>query len=180
LDGTKEFLSRTGEFTVNIALVIGHTPALGVVYAPVRGTLYMGVVGVGAWRTTDGFAAQTIRAQPQAHVPVRVVGSKSHRGASLDGYLQRLGPHELIPIGSSLKLCLVAEGAADLYPRLGPTSEWDTGAGQAVLEAAGGVVVTTGGGALEYNRKAALMNPDFLAYGDRDRDWPIPLCSPAG
>jgi len=175
LDGTKEFLSRNGEFTVNIALIIGHAPALGVVYAPVPHTLYMGVVGVGAWKTVGSGPAQAIRVRPQAATPVRVVGSKSHRGASLDGYLKRLGPHELVAIGSSLKLCLVAEGTADLYPRLGPTSEWDTAAGQAVVEAAGGLVVSTTGTRLEYNRKAELLNPEFLAYADRRRDWLAPL-----
>jgi 3'(2'), 5'-bisphosphate nucleotidase len=171
LDGTKEFLSRNGEFTVNIALIIGHAPALGVVYAPVPHTLYMGVVGVGAWKTVGSGPAQAIRVRPQAATPVRVVGSKSHRGASLDGYLERLGPHELVAIGSSLKLCLVAEGAADLYPRLGPTSEWDTAAGQAVVVAAGGCVVTTDGAPLAYNRKPALLNPEFLVFADRSRDW---------
>jgi 3'(2'), 5'-bisphosphate nucleotidase len=175
LDGTKEFLSRNGEFTVNIALVVGHRPALGVVYAPARDTLHLGVVGVGAWRTVGGDPAHSIRAQARAHVPARVVGSRSHRGASLDAYLARLGPHELVPIGSSLKLCLIAEGSADLYPRLGPTCEWDTAAGQAIVEAADGFVVTAAGAPLEYNNKPELLNPDFLAYGDRDRDWLMPL-----
>jgi 3'(2'), 5'-bisphosphate nucleotidase len=171
LDGTKEFLSRNGEFTVNIALIIGHAPALGVVYAPVRHTLYTGVVGAGAWKAVGSGPAQAIRVHPQAATPVRVVGSKSHRGASLDGYLERLGPHELVAIGSSLKLCLVAEGAADLYPRLGPTSEWDTAAGQAVVVAAGGFVVTRDGKPLEYNRKADLLNPEFLVYADPSKGW---------
>jgi 3'(2'), 5'-bisphosphate nucleotidase len=175
LDGTKEFLSRSGEFTVNIALIVGHNPALGVVYAPVRDTLYVGVVGNGAWRTVAGDPPQMIHVRPQAATPVRVVGSKSHRGASLDAYLERLGAHELLSIGSSLKLCLIAEGTADLYPRLGPTSEWDTAAGHAVVLAAGGHVVSTSGVPLEYNRKPDLLNPEFLAYADSGRDWLRPL-----
>jgi 3'(2'), 5'-bisphosphate nucleotidase len=177
LDGTKEFLSGNADFTVNIALVVGHTPVLGVVYAPARATLYVGVVGVGAWRVIRDGVEQPIRVQPHASTPVRVVGSKSHRGASLDGYLERLGQHTLVAIGSSLKLCLVAEGSADLYPRLGPTSEWDTAAGHAVVVAAGGLVVTAAGAPLEYNHKADLLNPEFLVYADRSRDWLAPLAS---
>ena len=171
LDGTREFLSRNGEFTVNIALIVGHAPTLGVVYAPVPQTLYIGVVGAGAWRSIHGSPVQAISVQPHASTPVRVVGSKSHRGASLDSYLVKLGSHKLVPIGSSLKLCLVADGSAYLYPRLGPTSEWDTAAGQAVVVAAGGFVVTTHGTPLEYNRKADLLNPEFLVYADSNRDW---------
>jgi 3'(2'), 5'-bisphosphate nucleotidase len=102
---------------------------------------------------------------------VRVVGSRSHRGASLDAYLERLGEHVMVPMGSSLKLCLVASGEADVYPRLGPTSEWDTAAAQAVVEAAGGRVVQTNNQALLYNAKADILNPEFLVYGDQSRDW---------
>jgi 3'(2'), 5'-bisphosphate nucleotidase len=100
-----------------------------------------------------------------------VVGSRSHRGDSLDGLLARLGPHELRPMGSALKFCLVAEGSADFYPRLGPTSEWDTAAAQAVLEVAGGAVTTLDGQPLRYNRRDTLLNPNFIAFGDRTRDW---------
>ena len=177
LDGTKEFLSRNGEFTVNIALVSAHSPVLGVVYAPVPDTMYLGIVGAGAWCQRTGEPMRAISAQPRAAHPIRVVGSKSHRGASLDHYLDRLGPHTLVPVGSSLKLCMVAEGAADLYPRLGPTSEWDTAAGHAVVLAAGGHVVTRAGLPLEYNCKADLINPDFLVYADISQDWLAPLSS---
>jgi 3'(2'), 5'-bisphosphate nucleotidase len=100
-----------------------------------------------------------------------VVGSKSHRGDSLDGLLARLGPHELKPVGSSLKLCLVAEGAADFYPRLGPTMEWDIAAAQAVLECAGGYLTDLDGQPLRYNTRASLLNPHFIAYGDASRNW---------
>ena len=171
LDGTKEFVSRNGEFTVNIALIEGHAPALGVVHVPARDTTYWGLPGIGAWRQAAAAPVQQIQVQRRAASPVRVVGSKSHRGDSLDGFLARLGPHELVPVGSSLKFCMVAEGAADIYPRLGPTCEWDTGAAQAVVVAAGGAVVQLTGAPLDYNAKADLLNPSFLVYADPDRDW---------
>jgi 3'(2'), 5'-bisphosphate nucleotidase len=102
---------------------------------------------------------------------VRVVGSRSHRGPDLDGYLERLGPHEMVPMGSSLKFCIVAEGNADVYPRLGPTSEWDTAAAEAVLTAAGGRVVASDGQPIAYNKGPDLLNPWFIASGDDSRDW---------
>lgn len=171
LDGTREFLARNGEFTVNIALIEGHTPALGVVHVPVTGRTYWGVPGEGAWRREGDAVPVAIRTQQPACVPLRVVGSRSHRGDTLDAYLARLGVHELVSVGSSLKFCMVAEGGADLYPRLGPTSEWDTAAAQAVVEAAGGTVVKLDGTPLEYNTKADLLNPHFFVYADRSRDW---------
>jgi 3'(2'), 5'-bisphosphate nucleotidase len=171
LDGTKEFLSRNGEFTVNIALIDNQRPVLGVVTVPVQDLNYWGIPGQGSWRSVGAGPAIAIRATQQAANPVRVVGSKSHRGDSLDAFLARLGPYELLPVGSSLKFCMVAEGAADLYPRLGPTSEWDTAAAQAVVEGAGGCVVTLDGRPLAYNTKAELLNPHFFVYADRSRDW---------
>jgi 3'(2'), 5'-bisphosphate nucleotidase len=171
LDGTKEFLSRNGEFTVNIALIEGHVPALGVVHVPVTATSYQGLPGAGAWRQRAGGPAEAIRVAPKSAAPVRVVASRSHRGDSLAAFLARLGPHELVPVGSALKFCLVAEGAADVYPRLGPTSEWDTAAGHAVVTAAGGTVSGLDGAALRYNTREALLNPSFVAFGPNDRDW---------
>lgn len=171
LDGTKEFLSRNGEFTVNIALIEGHTPVLGVVHVPARDLTYWGATQQGSWRQVGRQPAQQIRVQPQSSSPVRIVGSKSHRGDSLDAFLARVGPHELIPVGSSLKLCMVAEGSADVYPRLGPTSEWDTAAAQAVVLGAGGVVAQLTGQPLDYNAKESLLNPFFVVYADRRRDW---------
>jgi 3'(2'), 5'-bisphosphate nucleotidase len=171
LDGTREFLNRNGEFTVNIALVADQTLRLGVVYAPVLGLLYWGLPGSGAWRIDGANEPMAIHVQAQASVPVRVVGSRSHRGDSLDTFLARLGPYEFTPIGSSLKFCRVAEGAADVYPRLGPTSKWDTAAAHAVLSAAGGVVMTTAGVPLTYDARDNLLNPSFVAYADRERDW---------
>lgn len=171
LDGTKEFLARNGEFTVNIALVAHHAPVLGVVGVPARDTIYTGLEGAGATRISGHEPAVPIQVQVPAAACARVVGSRSHRGDSLDAFLARLGPHELVPTGSALKFCVVAEGGADVYPRLGPTSEWDTAAAQAVLCAAGGAVVTTDGAPLRYNTKPELLNPFFIAYGDRGRDW---------
>jgi 3'(2'), 5'-bisphosphate nucleotidase len=171
LDGTREFLSRNGEFTVNIALIEGHAPVLGVVHVPVTATTYQGLVGVGAWRQRAAEPAQSIHVAQRSATPPRVVGSRSHRGDSLDAFLARIGPHELLAIGSALKFCLVAAAAADVYPRLGPTSEWDTAAAHAVLVAAGGAVCALDGGALEYNARESLLNPFFVAFGPRDRDW---------
>ena len=172
LDGTKEFINRNGDFTVNIALIQAGRPVVGVVYVPVTGLAYYGCVGVGAFRRDkDGQAAPIKTRKLIAGSPVKVVASRSHRGELLDGYLARLGPHETVSRGSSLKFCLVAEGAADVYPRLGPTSEWDTGAGHAVLLAAGGDVVSAEGGPLKYNAKESLLNPHFIAFADGSRDW---------
>jgi 3'(2'), 5'-bisphosphate nucleotidase len=171
LDGTKEFLSRNGQFTVNVALVENHEPVLGIVHVPVGDRCYLGVPGEGAWRVAGEGAREPIRVTARAADPVRIVGSRSHRGDSLDGFLARVGRHQLLPVGSSLKFCMVAEGAADVYPRLGPTSEWDTAAAHAVVLAAGGSVMTLEGAPLRYNTRDSLLNPFFLVAGPADRDW---------
>jgi len=171
LDGTKEFISRNGEFTVNIALIHDHRAVFGVVYVPVTQTLYVGTQGEGAFKQVGVGLLQSIQPTIPSKVPPRVVGSRSHRGELLDAYLTKLGPHELVSMGSSLKFCLLAEGKADLYPRLGPTSEWDTAAAQAVVEAAGGSVVTLDGKPLRYNTKENILNPHFFVYADTSRHW---------
>ncbi len=171
LDGTKEFVKRNGEFTVNIALIDNGRPVLGVVHVPVMQKTYVGCEGAGAQLRQRDRPAAPIRVNPKSRQPVRVVGSRSHRGASLDAYLARLGDHEIVPMGSSLKFCVVAEGGADLYPRLGPTSEWDTAAAQAVVEQAGGRVVTLDGKAMTYNSRSDILNPHFFVIGADDRDW---------
>jgi 3'(2'), 5'-bisphosphate nucleotidase len=172
LDGTKEFIKRNGEFTVNIALIREHVPVLGVVHVPVFGSDYYGAAGVGARRQIGAKPSERLTPSRLGGGPVRVVGSRSHRGSSLDAYLERLGEHEMVPMGSSLKICLVAAGDADVYPRLGPTCEWDTAAAQAVVEAAGGKVVNAGDGKpLRYNTKAEYLNPFFIVYADSSRDW---------
>jgi len=170
LDGTKEFVQRNGEFTVNIALVDRQRPVLGVVHAPVLERTYYACEGAGAFRSDKTATGKTIRVAKRGPGAVRVVGSRSHRGSSLDAFLSRVGAHELVEVGSSLKLCLVAEGQADVYPRLGPTSEWDTAAGQCVLEQAGGHVLKLDGEPLEYNREDTL-NPSFIGYADSATDW---------
>ena len=171
LDGTKEFVNRNGEFTVNIALIEDGRPVLGVVHVPVQAKTYVGCEGLGAQRRNEDSDPVSIRVSASSESPLRVVGSRSHRGASLDAFLARVGEHEMIPMGSSLKFCVVAEGGADLYPRLGPTSEWDTAAAQAVVEQAGGRVVTLDGKPMKYNAKADILNPHFMVIGASDRDW---------
>jgi 3'(2'), 5'-bisphosphate nucleotidase len=171
LDGTKEFLARNGEFTVNVALIVGHEPVLGVVAVPARDLVYAGAPGRGATRAEGSSAPRSIVTRRPAAAPIRVVGSRSHQDPALGALLARLGPHELIAVGSALKFCIVAEGGADFYPRLGPTSEWDTAAAHAVLKAAGGQVVSPDGEPLRYNARETLLNGPFLAYGDPTRDW---------
>jgi 3'(2'), 5'-bisphosphate nucleotidase len=163
LDGTREFVKRNGEFTVNIALVRDHEPVLGVVSAPAQGLLYWGALGVGAFSHHRGAAQIPIQVSAPQN-PLRVVGSRSHASAETAAYLTRLGPHVMTGIGSSLKFCLLAAGKADLYPRFGPTSEWDTAAGQALLEAAGGHVTRLDGHRLRYNCRDSVINGDFLAF----------------
>lgn len=171
LDGTKEFIKKNGEFTVNIALIENGSPITGVVHVPVTGVSYLGVAGGGAFRLL-GEEMTPISVQKPATMPRRVVASRSHRGEAVDAYLAKLGEHEVVSMGSSLKLCLVAEGKADVYPRLGPTSEWDTAAAHAVVVAAGGEVVEAETGKpLRYNMKETLLNPWFIAYGDDTIDW---------
>jgi 3'(2'), 5'-bisphosphate nucleotidase len=171
LDGTKEFVNRNGEFTVNIALIEANRPVFGVVYVPVEDKTYFGCANYGAELRDAAAAPVKIHVADGTAKPARVVGSRSHRGASLDGFLDKLGDYEMHPMGSSLKFCLVAEGTADIYPRLGPTSEWDTAAAQAVVEQAGGSVITLDGKPLSYNSKEEILNPHFLVIGPDDRDW---------
>jgi len=163
LDGTREFVKRNGEFTVNVALVVEHEPLLGVVAAPALEVMFWGAAGVGAFGLTEGGAQRRIHTAPPHH-PLRVVGSRSHASKETAAYLTRLGPHVVTQMGSSLKFCLLAEGKAELYPRFGATSEWDTAAGQAVLEAAGGHVTRMDGHRLRYNCRESVINGDFVAF----------------
>lgn len=167
LDGTKEFVSRNGEFTVNIALIEQGTPRWGLVYAPVLDKLWYGGKGIGAWCVADG-RHEAIQTRPHDAGQVwRVVGSRNHLSQETLEYLARFGELErgeieLVSMGSSLKFCIIAEGEAELYPRLAPTCEWDTGAAQAVLEGAGGSVTQLDGSPLCYN-KPDILNPWFVA-----------------
>jgi 3'(2'), 5'-bisphosphate nucleotidase len=165
LDGTKEFLSRNGEFTVNIALIEDRSPVLGVVLAPARGLMWWGVVGESAWIRGNG-DARPIAVRPRPKSGIVAVASRSHRDAETDAFLAEEGATDLISAGSSLKFCLVAEGKADVYPRFGPTMEWDTAAGHAVLLAAGGHMTTRDGKPFLY-QKPGFKNPGFIATGAR-------------
>lgn len=172
LDGTREFVKRNGEFTVNIALIDQQQSVLGVVLAPVTGELYVAARGQGAWLQAHADGEwQRIRTRPLGQSPV-VAGSRSH-GGSQSTLLQRLigSDYELVPLGSSLKFCLIARGAADVYLRLGLTSEWDTAAAQCVLDEAGGAVLDLSGQPFRYNRGESLLNPEFIAVGDVAVDW---------
>jgi len=172
LDGTKEFIKKNGEFTVNIALIKDGVPVLGVVYAPVMNQTYVGVLGQGAYKITADAKAEISPKAWNKGETWKIVGSRSHQSPEIQALLDSLeGDTELVAMGSSLKLCLVAEGAAHLYPRLGPTCEWDTGAAQAVVEAAGGKVtiiedatdaLKADAKPLRYNQKDSVLNPYFL------------------
>lgn len=175
LDGTKEFVRGGDDFTVNIGLVRDHVPVLGIVYAPATGALYSGVAGGGAWKReiAAGVAGApvAIRARPAPSGPILVVASRSHRTPETDAYIGKFDVSDLVSAGSSLKFCLVAAGDADLYPRMGPTMQWDTAAGDAVVRAAGGTVVTLDGVPLPYGPSdcegvAAFGNPWFIVAGD--------------
>ncbi|WGL15582.1 3'(2'),5'-bisphosphate nucleotidase CysQ [Microbulbifer bruguierae] len=179
LDGTKEFIRRNGEFTVNVALIENGEPVLGVVHVPVLNITYAGAKSLGAIKQdASGEKTIAVRAmQPRLDSgdAIEVVASRSHGAGAVDALLERiegsLGETGLKNMGSSLKLCLVAEGAADLYPRLALTCEWDTAAAQAVVEAAGGIVVDEAFNLLRYNQKDELLNPFFYVIGDQSFDW---------
>lgn len=163
LDGTKEFIKRNGEFTVNIALIEKGEPVLGVVYAPAIDTAYCAARGLGAVKVTEQGKKVAINvSEPPADRAWRVVGSRSHADTETETWLNDIGEYELVPMGSSLKLCLVAEGAADIYPRLGLTSLWDTAAAHAVVNQAGGEVVQLNGQPLSYSNTGEVLNPYFI------------------
>jgi 3'(2'), 5'-bisphosphate nucleotidase len=199
LDGTKEFISRNGEFTVNIALIDKGVPVLGVVYVPVSDVCYagcslaslnMGLSGILSKDTdqyTKSYACKVLsnnrvvikvrcaQALVNAGLPIEVLASRHHRADAVDRLCAKIearwGQTQLRPMGSSLKLCLIAEGSADLYPRFGPTSEWDTAAAQAIVEAAGGYVLNASGVSLRYNQKESMLNPDFFVIGEDLSQW---------
>ena len=180
LDGTREFIKHNGEFTVNIALIENGVPTLGVVYAPALDEMYTAWQGGHAYAETpqndefddDARGVRRVQISTRARAkPLVVAGSRSHADPRMLTALDKVGAHELISLGSSLKFCRTAQGNADLYVRYGLTSEWDTAAGQCVLEQAGGGVTRLDGSRLTYNTKESLLNPDFLAFGDKSVDW---------
>ena len=169
LDGTKEFIKRNGEFTVNIALISAGRPIMGVVHVPVTGATYYGENGQGAFVKRPDSESVRIEANPvkMDQSGLRLVASRSHMSAEVEAYVKQFASPEIVSMGSSLKFMLIADNEADIYPRLAPTMEWDTGAAQAVLEAAGGSVINhETGQPLSYN-KENLLNPHFVAFGRR-------------
>jgi 3'(2'), 5'-bisphosphate nucleotidase len=176
LDGTREFVKRNGEFTVNIALIDEHKPVLGVVYAPVTELLYFAAHGNGAYKQIKTNPPQPIHTKPLDIQHPVVAGSRSHSDQKMQSFMRNLESRlgvtpELISMGSSLKICLVAEGIADVYPRLGPTSEWDTAAAHCILQEAGGDIVDEADTSLRYNTKESLLNPFFFATSGSPHHW---------
>ena len=170
LDGTREFVKRNGEFSVNLALIEDGEAIFGVVQAPVTGDLWHATRG-GPALHRSGANERVVQSRRPAHAPLRVAASRSHRDGRTDAFIARMGDVEPVGLGSSLKFCRLADGGLDVYPRFGPTSEWDTAAGQVVLESAGGIVVDRKGRPLRYNQRDTLLNGDFLAVGDPDLPW---------
>ncbi|MBL0040638.1 MAG: 3'(2'),5'-bisphosphate nucleotidase CysQ [Xanthomonadales bacterium] len=167
LDGTREFVKRNGEFCICIALIEEGAPTIGLVHAPVTGRCHYAARGMGAFVAAADGTTHGLRASHPA-ASWRVAGSRSHGDARSDGVLAKLGPNEHRPMGSALKFGLIAEAAADLYLRFGPTSEWDTAAGQCIVEEAGGAVLDLHGQPLRYNQRDSILNPDFVAFGALD------------
>ncbi|OOV88345.1 3'(2'),5'-bisphosphate nucleotidase CysQ [Oceanospirillum linum] len=172
LDGTKEFVKRNGEFTVNIALIKQGKPVLGVVYSPVKDWLYTGAEGLGAHAQYGSDSPVRLKTDPKYQPEIwRIVGSRSHGAERLEKFCAVLPAFQNVPMGSSLKLCLVAAGKSDLYVRFGPTGEWDTAAAQAVVEQAGGCVLDGDLKPLRYNQEASLLNPEFVVCQKVDPLW---------
>ncbi|HHJ36713.1 MAG TPA: 3'(2'),5'-bisphosphate nucleotidase [Gammaproteobacteria bacterium] len=172
LDGTREFIKRNGEFTVNIALIHRHKSILGVINVPVLDVDYFAWEKGGCYKAENKGEAKAISVKKlNDNARLTVAGSRSHGSEMMQHYMAKLGDVETLSMGSSLKFCLVAEGRADLYPRLGLTSEWDTAAAHCIVEQAGGYITKTDMTPLEYNTKDSLLNPFFFVFGDDSRDW---------
>ena len=172
LDGTREFIKRNGEFTVNIALIEDGVATWGVIQQPVTGACWHGGAGLGALIREGDAVNVAIHVRTPATAPLRIAASRSHRDERTQAVIDALPGSDVVGCGSSLKFCRIADGGIDLYPRFGPTSEWDTAAGQAILEGAGGAVLDPRGRPFRYNQRDTLLNGDFIALGDlslRDR-----------
>ena len=174
LDGTKEFIKKNGEFTVNIALIEDNNPILGVVYVPAKSLLYLAEKNKGSFKTNtkdklenfEGIQKILVSSQTKR---ARVIGSRSHSNATFDNWVKEKFPNaEIVQAGSSLKFCLIAEGEADIYPRFGPTSEWDIAAGHMIVDEAGGKIRTFQDDSIKYNTKENIINPEFYAIGNID------------
>lgn len=179
LDGTREFVKRNGEFTVNIALIHQHQSIIGVINVPVLDIDYYAWQGGGCYKVENKGEARKITVKKLDGSKLSVAGSRSHGSEMMRQYVEKLGDVEMLSMGSSLKFCLVAEGRADLYPRLGLTSEWDTAAAHCIVEQAGGYITKTDMTPLQYNTKDSLLNPFFFVFGDNSRDWSQYLEEPA-
>lgn len=172
LDGTREFIKHSGEFSVNIALIKNGAPILGVVHAPVLNVTYWACQGYGAWKQCGDKPPVNIKVRTASEGCVTVARSSAPlTGGPLHRFLKKLGQYKVVSMGSALKSCLVAEGSADLYAKLGPTCEWDTGAAQCIVEEAGGHVTDTKMNDLRYNTKDSLLNPHFFVFGSSNRNW---------
>ena len=162
LDGTKEFIKRNGEFTVNIALIENNTPIFGVIHLPVTSETYWGSQVNGSFYSSGNNDVKEIRVSENHQNPIRLVASRSHPSEMLNSLLKKIVDYEIIEVGSSMKFCHIASGQADCYPRFGPTSEWDTAAGEAIVSSAGGHVVAASGNSMKYNVKEEYLNPNFI------------------
>jgi 3'(2'), 5'-bisphosphate nucleotidase len=170
LDGTREFVKRNGEFSVNIALIEKHRSILGVIHIPVTGISYTASINNGAYKHEQNNMTRIFSRKTDIN-NITVAGSRSHGNKQQQAFIENLNKPEILAIGSSLKFCLVAEGLADIYPRFGPTSEWDSAAAQCIVEESGAIIVDTDFNALEYNTKESLLNPSFLVIADSDFNW---------
>lgn len=166
LDGTKEFLKRNGEFTVNISLIRNNKPILGVINIPIMKKIYWGAENKGSFLINENGISKKINVSKDKKDQIRIVASRSHYNDELDSKINKIKNYKIINVGSSIKFCLIASGEADIYPRLGPTSEWDTGAGDAILRFAGGTTITEDGKDLLYNTKESYLNNNFFAFGE--------------
>jgi 3'(2'), 5'-bisphosphate nucleotidase len=162
LDGTKEFISKNGEFTVNIALIENNTPIFGVIDIPITNETYWGSKVNGSFCSDANNDIKQINVSEDNQNPIRLVASRSHPSEMLNDLLEKIIDYEIIEVGSSIKFCLIASGQADCYPRFGPTSEWDTAAGEAIVSYASGCVVTARGNSMNYNVKEDYLNPNFI------------------
>ena len=170
LDGTREFIKRNGEFSVNIALIEGNKSIMGVIHIPVSGDSYSATINNGSYKYSNNVKTK-INVKQTDNKDITIAGSRSHANKKLKIFIDRLDSARVLSIGSSLKFCIVAEGKADIYPRFGPTSEWDTAAAQCIVEEAGGIVVDTEFRPLLYNTKVSLLNPSFIVIADRNFNW---------
>ena len=167
LDGTKEFIKRNGEFTVNIALIENNTPIFGVIHLPVTSETYWGSPVNGSFYASGNNDVKEIRVSENHQNPIHLVASRSHPSEMLNSLLKKIVDYEIIEVGSSIKFCHIASGQADCYPRFGPTSEWDSAAGEAIVKFAGGRVLTTNGNSMFYNLKENYLNPNFIVANDK-------------